>query len=169
MVALGIRAAVVAAQRPTGFAGIPVPPLQFLVIPLFDIALFAIFVAMAVARRRDAQAHKRWMVLASLNLLTAAIARWPGVITVGSPLLFFALTDLFLVAMVLWDRKWRRRVHPVTKRGGALLVASQPLRLVLSATPAGWHWPARSRVFPASDAYQAAERQDALPSTAPGC
>jgi hypothetical protein len=114
MVALGTHAALVAARRDSGFVGIPVPPLQFLVVPIFDMLLFASFVTLAVVRRRDAQAHKRLMLLATLNLITAAIARWPGVIGVGSPLLFFFLSDLFLVPLVLWDRSTRGRLHPAT-------------------------------------------------------
>jgi hypothetical protein len=142
MVALGTHAALVAARRPSGFVSVPVPPLQFLAVPLFDMLLFGSFVTLAVLRRRDAQAHKRWMLLATLNLVTAAIARWPGV-SGGSPLVFFFLSDLFLVPLVLWDRMTRGRVHPATAWGGGLTVASQPLRLAISATPAwlafaGW-------------------------------
>src|SRR5688500_13037512 len=66
MVATGTYAALVAANRPTGFTGLPVPPLQFLAVPAFDIVLFAVFVALAVAKRRDAQAHKRLMLLATV-------------------------------------------------------------------------------------------------------
>ena len=40
-------------------------------------ALFATLVGLAVARRRDTQSHKRLMLLASVNLLAAGIARWP--------------------------------------------------------------------------------------------
>ena len=136
MVALGVHAALVAARRPSGFVGIPVPPLSFLAVPFFDMLLFGSFVALAVAKRRDTQAHKRWMLLASMNLMTAAIARWPGVISVGSPLLSFPLTDLFLVALAVWDLKSRGRLHPATLWGGAALVVSQPFRLALSGTPA---------------------------------
>ena len=59
MVATGTYAALVAANRPTGFTGIPVPPLQFLAVPAFDIVLFPAFVALAVvkaARRAGPQA-----------------------------------------------------------------------------------------------------------------
>jgi hypothetical protein len=77
------------------------------------------------------------MLLATMNLLTAAIARWPGVITVGAPPLSFGLTDLFLAALVAWDFASRGRLHPVTLWGGLLLVVSQPLRLVISGT-SGW-------------------------------
>jgi hypothetical protein len=137
MVVLGVLGALIAARRPTGFVGIPVPALQFLVVPFFDMLIFSSFVTMAIVRRGEPQAHKRWMLLASIELLTAAIARWPVVMTagVGVPL-FFGLTDLFLVPIVIWDLASRGRVHPVTLWGGLLLVASQPLRLVISGTAA---------------------------------
>jgi uncharacterized membrane protein YozB (DUF420 family) len=135
MVVLGVLGALVAASRPTGFVGVPVPPLQFLIVPLLDMVIFAAFVTTAVVQRREAQSHKRWMLLASISLLTAAIARWPGVIEQG-PVAFFAITDLFIVALAAWDYKSRGRVHPATLAGGLLLIASQPLRLALSGTPA---------------------------------
>jgi hypothetical protein len=132
MVPLGVHVALVAARRPEGFVTIPVPPLQFLILPLSNILLFGAFVLLAVVRRRDPQAHKRWMLLANVNVITAAIARWPGVVSVGSPLLFFPIADLFVLALVAWDLKSRGRLHPATAWGGAIVVLSQPLRLVLS-------------------------------------
>ena len=136
MVVLGTLAPLVAARRATGFVQIPVPPLQFLAIPMFDMILFASFVWMAIANRRDPQAHKRLMLLATINLVTAAIARWPGVFALG-PLAFFGLTDLFIIAMAIWDFRTRGRLHPVTLWGGLLTIVSQPLRLLLSGTE-GW-------------------------------
>jgi len=76
------------------------------------------------------------MLLATVNLVTAAIARWPGVLPLG-PLAFFGLTDLFIVALAIWDFRTRGRLHPVTLWGGLLIIVSQPLRLVVSGT-AGW-------------------------------
>jgi hypothetical protein len=134
MVALGTVGALIAARRSTGFIGIAVPPLQFLVVPLFDMALFATLVALAIAKRRDVQSHKRLMLLASVNLLAAGIARWPFAMMAGGPPVFFALTDLFIVALAAWDITSRRRIHPVTLWGGLAIVVSQPLRLVLSGT-----------------------------------
>jgi hypothetical protein len=137
MVALGTFGALVAARRPTGFVELPVPPLQFLAVPLFDMALFATLVALAVAKRRDTQSHKRLMLLASVNLLAAGIARWPFAMMQAGPPLYFGLADLFLVALVAWDLASRGRVYPVTLWGGLAIVVSQPLRLVLSGTE-GW-------------------------------
>lgn len=136
MVLLGTLAALTAARRPTGFVDVPVPPLQFLAIPLFDIALFALFVGLAIAVRRNTQSHKRFMLLATINLVTAAIARWPLVFDYGPPA-FFGLTDLFLVALAIWDFRVRGRLHPVTLWGGLLIIASQPLRLLVMGT-GGW-------------------------------
>ena len=136
IVVLGTLGALIAARRATGFVQIPVPPLQFLAIPIFDMILFATFVWLAIAQRRNPQTHKRWMLLATINLVTAAIARWPGVQGLG-PLAFFGLTDLFVIALAIWDFRARGRLHPVTLWGGLLMIVSQPLRLVVSDTQ-GW-------------------------------
>lgn len=136
MVASGLYASLVAAGRPGGFTGVPVPPLEFLTVPFFDILLFAAFVTVAIAKRRNPQTHKRWVLLATVNLLAAAIARWPVVINSLNPFVFFGLTDLFIVALVAWDWKTLGRVHRATMTGGLLLVASQPLRLAIGSTEA---------------------------------
>ena len=136
MVVLGTVGGLVAARRATGFTEVPIPPLQFLAIPIFDMILFAAFVWLAIAQRRNPQTHKRWMLLATVNLVTAAIARWPGVLTLG-PLAFFGITDLFVIALAIWDFRARGRLHPVTLFGGLLIIVSQPLRLVVSSTQ-GW-------------------------------
>lgn len=135
MVILGTLGALIAAHRATGFVGIPVPPLQFLAVPLFDMILFATFVGLAIAQRRNPQSHKRWMLLATINLITAAIARWPVIKPLG-PLAFFAITDLFIVALAVWDVRTRGRLHSATLWGGLLTIVSQPLRLVVSGTDA---------------------------------
>jgi hypothetical protein len=143
MVVLGIAGALVAARRATGFIGVPIPPLQFLIIPIGDVALFAAFVALAIAKRRDPQAHKRLMLLATVNLLGAGIARWPFSFMAVGPPMFFAIADLFIVAIAAWDFASRGRLHPATLWGGLAIVVAQPLRLALSGTGA-WlafaHW-----------------------------
>jgi len=135
MVLLGTFAALTAARRATGFVGIPVPPLQFLAVPLFDMVLFGIFTALAIVKRGDAQSHKRLMLLATVNLVTAAIARWPTIGGFGPPA-YFGLTDLFIVALAVWDFRTRGRLHPVTLWGGLLTIISQPFRLIVSGTAA---------------------------------
>jgi hypothetical protein len=139
MVLLGILASLVAARRPTGFIDIPVPPLQFLIVPLGAITLFGTLVTLAVVRRRDTQAHKRYMLLASIVMLEAAVGRWPFAFMNGpSPLPFFdmpsLMTDLFLVPLCAWDLRSRRRLHPVTLWGVLGIVAYHVLRMPIAST-----------------------------------
>jgi hypothetical protein len=136
MVGLGTFGALTAAHRATGFIGVPIPRLQFLVIPLSDVLLFATFVTLAIARRRDPQAHKRLMVLAGVNLLGAGIARWPFSFMSLGPPMFFAIQDLFILALAIWDFRSRGRLHPVTIWGGLAIILSQPIKLALSGTAA---------------------------------
>lgn len=134
MVVAGTTIALETARR--GGAPPGISPEQFLAIPLGDMAGFAALVAIALSMRRNKEAHKRLMLLAYLAILVAAVARFPGVLPLG-PLAFYGFTFLpFLAAAVVYDRLTRGRVHPVYLWGGALLIASVPLRLMISTTPA---------------------------------
>jgi hypothetical protein len=137
VVVSGVYGALLAAGRPGGFIGVPVPPAAFVAIPLFDMLMFAAFVTLALCAVRNPQAHKRWMLLAAMSLLTAALARWPGdPLGKFGMLGVFALGDAFLLPLAAWDLRSRGRLHPVTAWGGLALVASQPLRLAISGTAA---------------------------------
>ena len=133
MVAVGTSTAIATAAR--GGAPPGVAPVAFLVIPLFDMVLFASFVTAAIAMRRNKEAHKRLMLLAYVSIVVAGVARLPGVLPLG-PLWFFGLTFLFVVAAAIYDFASRRRVHKVYLWGGAAILVSVPLRLALSTTSA---------------------------------
>jgi hypothetical protein len=143
MVCVGSLTAISAARRGFGPPGAP-PPLVFLVIPLFDMLVFAILVAAAFLYRRQPETHKRLMLVATIALLDAAIGRLPfAFILKNGPLAFFGLADLILLACILYDLVTRRRLHPAYLWGGILLIVSQPLRLLIGGTSA-WlafaHW-----------------------------
>ena len=137
----GLAAAMVAVGLPTAFAaaargGAPpdIPPLVFLVVPVFDILLFAGFVTAAVMRRKEKEAHKRLMLLAYCAILPAAVGRVPGVALLGIPGLF-ALSFLPAVLGAVYDRWSRGRVTPIYWWGLGALYLSIPVRLAVSATP----------------------------------
>jgi len=119
-----------------------VPSIQFLVVPMATVIIFPAFVAAALYWRRSPDIHKRLMLIATLELVPAGVARVPGVLPLG-PLGFFGGADLFVVAMIAFDLATRRRVHPATAWGGALLIATQVGRFAIASTPA-WdafaHW-----------------------------
>jgi hypothetical protein len=134
MIAVGFSAAVDAARRGSSPPGGP-PPLVFMIIPMADLAIFATLVGAAVWFRNRGDIHKRLMLMATISILTPAIARLPGVLTFG-PLAFFALTDVFAVVCLVYDRVARGHVHPAFWWGAGLLLASQVGRLALSGTSA---------------------------------
>jgi hypothetical protein len=131
MVFTALAVAVEAGRR--GAAPPGVPPLSFLAVPLATVIVFPALIGAALAFRRQPEMHKRLMLIGTLELLPAGIARWPGLAS-GGPLAYFGLTDLFLIAIVLFDLATRGRPHPATIWGGLFLVASQVLRLVISGT-----------------------------------
>lgn len=134
---IGSYGALLAANRPGGFLGIPLPPEQFLIFPVGDITLFAVFVALAVVWRTSAQTHKRLMLLATVNLMEAAIVRMPiPFMLEGAPFTSRGLSFLFIVALALWDRRSLGSLHRVTLWGGLLIVLSFPARLLLMETGA---------------------------------
>jgi hypothetical protein len=134
MVGLGTLAAVTSLRL--GRAPIPgLDPRSFFVVPMGDLAMFSLFVGAGIGFRRSGEHHRRLMLLASLSIIGAAIARIPlGFIERGGPPVFFGLTDLFLLAGCAYDLITRRRIHPAFLWGGLALVLSQPLRLVLGGT-----------------------------------
>jgi uncharacterized membrane protein YozB (DUF420 family) len=112
-------------------------PLSFLTIPLGDMLVFAILVGSAFYFRRRPETHKRLMLLATIGILPAAVARLPfAFILQYGPLAFFGLSDLFIVPCLIYDLITRGRPHRATVLGGALIVLSQPLRLIIGGTNA---------------------------------
>jgi hypothetical protein len=133
MLVLGYIAAVTAARRGFSTPGLP-PPLVFFAVPFFDLVTFASPAGAGLYFRRSPAAHKRLMLLSTIAILTAAIARLPHVLPLGPPV-FFGLTDLFLVASMVATGS-PAGVHPATLWGGLFLVASQALRVIVSGTAA---------------------------------
>jgi hypothetical protein len=109
--------------------------LVFLVIPLFDILVFAILVTAALYYRRRSDIHKRLMIIATIAILPPAIGRLHfAFIRANGPPAFFGLADLILLACIFYDVVSHRRLHPAYLWGGLLLIASHPLRLLLGGT-----------------------------------
>jgi hypothetical protein len=119
--------------------GLSVPPpgmtmALFLTLPLAMLVVFPVLFGSALWWRHRSDFHKRLVLIATLELVTAAVARWPGVLALG-PIAFFGITDLFLLALAVYDWRTRGRIHPATLWGGLFLIASQPLRFVVGLTP----------------------------------
>jgi hypothetical protein len=136
MVVIGTVTAIVRAKGSVS----PIPgvnPLSFLTIPLGDMLVFAILIGAAFYFRRKPDVHKRLMLLATIGILPAAVARLPfDFIQRAGPLAFFGLSDLFIIPCLIYDLATRGRPHRATMIAGALIVISHPLRMVIGGTHA---------------------------------
>lgn len=115
--------------------------LAFTIVPFFTVIVFPVLVGTALLCRRQPETHKRLMLIATLELVTAGVARIPGA---GSMPLFFVLTDVGLAAILAYDVITRRRPHPATIWGGLFLIATQIVRTTAGGTAA---WIAFARVL----------------------
>lgn len=135
MLLVGTYTALVRAKGPS-----PLPdvnPLAFLTIPLGDMLIFGILFGAAYYYRNKLATHKRLMLLASIALLPAGVARWPiHFIATGGPLVFYGLADLFIVPCLIFDIITRGKPHRATVLGGLLIIVSHPLRLIIGGTHA---------------------------------
>lgn len=133
MIVVALNAAVHGAHRDIA-AGYETESLRFLTTPVLAVAMFASLVALAVLARGRAETHKRLMLLATLSLLDAAVARWPIPGIGDAPLAYFGITDAFIAAAMLYDFASRRSVSAVYVWGGLAIVVEQWARDALGAT-----------------------------------
>jgi hypothetical protein len=124
----------------------------FLILPVSAISLFAGFFIAAIANIQRSEAHKRLMLLATISLLQAAMGRvFFVLITGGGPglrpglgpppplaigIVPSLITELLIVAGIVYDWRTRGRPHPVWLIGAAITTAVILARGPLSGTPA---------------------------------
>jgi len=140
MIVFGSIAAVDALRR--GAAPLPgIDPRTFLIVPLGDLFLFAMFLGAGFYFRRSTETHKRLMLVATMSLLGAAFGRiiprlGVDVLIQGGPFSIFGLVVLLVLIAGAYDFATRRRVHAVYIWGALIIAASVPLRLVVGSSAA---------------------------------
>lgn len=133
--------------------GSPEAAKAFLIVPLTTTALFASLVTIAIANVRRPAVHKRLMLVASVAILEAPVARpfmlalAPAAMLGPPPVMVTLLPvlaiDLLIVAGLVYDWRHRGRPHAAYVYGGLATLAVQLLRIPASDTPAwlaiaGW-------------------------------
>ena len=136
MVGLGVPAAVDALHRGRGPLGLD--PVTFFVLPISSILLFSVFVFFAYRARRNAEAHKRLITIATIALMDAAVGRWPVAVLQQHPPMQDIVIFGFLLLIVLYDVYSMHRVSRTTMWASALLVVVHLARVPLGLTH-GWH------------------------------
>ncbi len=113
-------------------------PKMFYLIPVTDMVIFGTMVAFAFFLRRDPVAHKRSIFIANTTIMVAAIARLPFAFSARNNPVDSLLSDLFILALVVYDLWSTRKLHRITLWGGLFLITVQQTRVPIGKT-AAWH------------------------------
>jgi hypothetical protein len=136
MMALGCTAAVDALHRGSGVPDLD--PVTFFIVPITSMMLFSVFVLFAYRQRRNVEAHKRLITIATISLMDAAVARWPLAVIHQYPVLQDLVIFGFLFLIVVYDVFSLHRVSKTTMWASALLVVVHLGRVPVGLTH-GWH------------------------------
>ncbi len=135
MVVMGAGAVLLALQQGS------IPPFYphglFLVRGLLGISLFAGLVAAGIAKRREADWHKRLMLCASIVVIGPGLERALPIPAFGAwwPMVADGVTDLLALTGVAVDLAVRHRVHPAYLWGVGAIVATQAAIDLLASSP----------------------------------
>jgi hypothetical protein len=134
------------AQGRRGFAlwwdpSVTTNALEDMVHPLGDLLTFSILVTAAILGRRRPEAHKRFMLLATIGSMMAApvahiMANFPALR--DTPVILLPLALLYF-SSAIYDRVAHGRIHPVSLWGGLALFAFANVRAAVIGPSAAWH------------------------------
>jgi hypothetical protein len=100
----------------------------FFAVPTFDILAFLPLIFFAWKHRSNAAAHKRLIMLATIAILDAAVARWPIHAAWWGLHPAELATDLFVIPLFAYDLFAIRKIHPATLWGSGVFLFLQHLR-----------------------------------------
>lgn len=136
MVVLGITAAIDSMRRGTAPPGVDAQ--TFFVVPMMGILFFAVTAFLAYRWRRNPEAHKRLILIATINLTGAAVGRWPIAALHVHPILQSVVLWGYLVLLMGYDRISLGRFSKTTMWAGAVFVVMTLTEFPLGMSPA-WH------------------------------
>lgn len=135
IIATGVPTAVRAAKYGAASTPPEIAPLSFLVVPMFDLLVFALLFGAAIYYRRTPAAHKSLMFLTAVNLLPPALGRVAiAPLQALGPLWFFGFPTLLALAGLGLNARRYGRVNKVFLAGTVLLLASYVVRLAVMST-----------------------------------
>jgi len=137
MVAVGLAAAIASSKSGHFQNKFAQSPVEAFFANAGDLMVFLAFLIPAIVLRKQPEAHKRLMILATTaGLLPAAIARWP--ILHRDPKEIVPVIALFVLAGPIYDLVSRRRIHLVYILGLIFFVLTPPpARVAFARTRAG--------------------------------
>jgi len=143
MCAIAVKAAILATHRDVLCCNADAAR-GFFIVPVADVAVFAVLVGCAVAWRRDPATHKRLMLLATLSILDAATGRFPLRAIQTSPYAYMVILDAVILAIVAYDTIARRHLARAYAWGVPLVIGVHVARELIRATAA---WKSFAGIF----------------------
>ena len=131
MVVLGLMVATDSLRGALLPPGSGIDAQSFYSTPFFATVTFCVLVSWPSARA-NGPAHKRLMLIATVAILGAAVARWPFEIVHG-PFVGVVLA-LYVLLLVGFDLLSRKRIHSATLRGGLFMIVVQQLAFPIGQT-----------------------------------
>jgi hypothetical protein len=136
IIAIGLMTAIAAAKHGSASTPPDISPLAFMVVPFFDMIMFAGLFGAAIYYRKRPANHKRLMLLTAINFLPPALGRFPvASLQALGPLFFFGVPTLLAIILLTYDTWRNKKLNTPFLVGALVLIASYPLRLMLSGTP----------------------------------
>ena len=137
MIALGVIAAIRGLTRGVRIG--PLDPATSLSISLLGIACFAVLIFAAWRARRQPDAHKRLILVATIGLTGAAFGRFPWV-EIGFPPAAGVVTGIGIMCLLVvgYDLFSLHRLHRSTMWAAPLAFATEALAVPIGMT-APWH------------------------------
>jgi hypothetical protein len=108
---------------------------SFLIVPLYDMAAFAVLFGLAVWWRKKTELHRRLIFIATCGLLDAGFGRFDYIFNHG---LFFPCLDGMILLGVLRDLYVNRRVHKVYLIALPILMVPQAVSTYAWMNNSGW-------------------------------
>ena len=137
MIIVGFFTATAAAKYGSPSTPPGVAPMAFMVVPLVDMLMFAGLFGAAIYYRKSPADHKRLMLLTAINFLPPGLGRIPFEPFVsGGILVFLGIPTVLALGLVAFDTWKNGKLNKVFLVASLLLVASYPLRIIISGTGA---------------------------------
>ena len=110
----------------------------FFIVPITDMVVFPTLIFFAFRARFNPTTHKRIILVATVALMTAPIARLPFALIHRKPPMAHLASYIFLLILAAYDLLSARRVHRATLWAGGFLVFMQQFSAPIGKT-AIWH------------------------------
>lgn len=141
LVILGAYTALIGVGRPTAPPGIP--PLSWLAMPLLDVPVYGLLIALGLRHGIPREVHKRLMYLSLVVMMPPGFGRWqvPPEMFAATPLpppviMTVLLPMLFILALIGWDVATRGRPMRVTLVAGGAVMALWLLKPIIWSSAA---------------------------------